>query len=291
MNTFHVPIMVKEVITGLAVTAGKHYIDATVGGGGHAVEIVKKGGVLLGIDADSEAVEFTREKLKSQITNPNQEWKIVHGNFREITKIATKNGFAEVDGILFDLGVSSHQLDMERRGFSYRFGQGCLDLRFDQDSGQSAAQLLKHLSQEELSEIIAKYGEEERAREIAAALVHRRRTGNLVKINDLSHAVAEVVNHATRNEVLSRVFQALRIVVNDEIKALTEGLSQTSCLLNSGGRLAVISFHSLEDRVVKQFMRGSAWKNLTPRPIRTTEAEVKVNRRARSAKLRIAQKL
>lgn len=261
----HTPVLVKEVIEGLDVLPGKRFIDATYGGGGHAREIERVGGEVLGIDIDPDT-------------------HAVHGNFRDIVAIAKREGFEDIDGILFDLGVSSHQLDTPERGFSYRFTNAPLDLRMDQDgSGETAAQLVNRVSEGELYDILSRFGEEELAGTIARAVVSARAvklietTGDLVRIIGMKPAV------------LSRVFQALRIVVNDELGALKEGLAGAKKLLKPGGRLVVISFHSLEDRIVKRFMND--WKVLTKRPIRAQGNERETNSRSRSAKLRIAQKL
>jgi len=258
--------MVEEVASGLQVAPGKRFIDATYGGGGHASEIVRRGGEVFGIDADPD-------------TGPHA----VHGNFRNIEKIAKEHGFDTVDGILFDLGVSSHQLDTPERGFSYRFGDAPLDLRLNQNKGETAAELLAKVSEGDLYEILATFGEEEHSRAIATAIVRARRVSPIRTTGDLLQFVD------TRSP--SRVFQALRIAVNDELNALKEGLQGAKNLLKPGGRLAVISFHSLEDRIVKQFVKTDAWKVITKKPIVPHHEEIVRNKRARSAKLRIAEKI
>ncbi len=262
---YHTPVMVKEVVEGLQVVPGKRFIDATYGGGGHTQAIRAMGGAVLGIDTDPDAHAD------------------VLGNFRDIEKIAKEKGFTDVDGILFDLGVSSHQLDTPQRGFSYRFGDAPLDLRLNQREGQRAAELLQKVTEQELYEILATFGEEEHSRAIASAIVRARRVSPVVTTGDLLQFVD------TRSA--SRVFQALRIAVNDELNALKEGLNGAKTLLKPGGRLAVISFHSLEDRIVKRFLRTDAWKLITKKPIVAIDEEVTVNKRAHSAKLRIAEKL
>ena len=263
---YHTPIMVEEVLEGLQVAPGKRFIDATYGGGGHASEIVRRGGEVLGIDVDPD-------------TGPHA----VHGNFRNIEEIAKKEGFSEVDGILFDLGVSSHQLDTGDRGFSYRFVDAPLDLRFNQNEGETAAELLKRVSEDELYEILATFGEEEHSRAIATAIVRARRVSPVRTTGDLLKIIGK--------KTASQVFQALRIVVNDELNALKEGLHGAKDLLKPNGRLAVISFHSLEDRIVKLYFKTDAWKLITKKPIVPGHEEIKVNKRARSAKLRIAEKI
>ena len=159
ITSYHTPVLLKEVIDALKIEPGKKYIDATVGGGGHAVEILKRGGILFGIDTDREAIRETEKKLKLETLKLKikQDWKIVHGNFRDIKRIAIENGFREVDGILFDLGVSSHQLDTPERGFSYRFSDAPLDMRLDQSKGITARELLQSANEETLYEIFAKF--------------------------------------------------------------------------------------------------------------------------------------
>lgn len=260
----HIPVLLNEAIEGLHVAPGKRFIDATYGGGGHADEIERRGGKVLGIDADPEIDG-------------------VHGNFRDIVAIAKKEGFEDIDGVLFDLGVSSHQLDTPERGFSYRFTNAPLDLRFDQTKGETAAQLVNRVSEGELYDILSRFGEEELAGPIARAVVSTRAVKPIEITGDLVGIIGK------KPAVLSRIFQALRIAVNDELGALKEGLEGAKKLLKPGGRLVVISFHSLEDRIVKRFMND--WKVLTKRPTRAGEAEREANSRSRSAKLRIAQKL
>lgn len=293
MSQYHTPIMVKEVMQGLQVAPEKRFIDATVGGGGHGWEIMKHGGVLLGIDADSEAVEAAKGefRIKNLELRIKENWKIVQGNFRGIERIAKENGFERIDGILFDLGVSSHQLDTEGRGFSYRFGDAPIDLRLNQNEGITAAQYVKNVSEQELYEVLATYGEEERARTIATHLVRARSLTPIETTGDLYQVIEGIVGKREANSVASRVFQALRIAVNDEFGALKEGLNGAKELLQSGGRLVVISFHSLEDRIVKQFMHTDGWKVITKKPIMADKQEIAENKRARSAKLRIAEKL
>ena len=292
---FHIPVMSEEVIKGLDIQEGKKYIDATLGGGGHGMEIVKRGGRLLGIDQDREALEFAKQNLKSQISNlklKDADWKIVQGNFRDIEKIAKENGYDDADGILFDLGVSSHQLDEGERGFSYRFGEKVFDLRMNQKSGVSAKDQLARLGEEEIYEILARYGEEERARAIAHAITVARRLRPIETTGDVVRIVSDVYkDQKIRFGALSRVFQAFRIVVNDELGSLKDGLSGAEKLLVGGGRLVVISYHSLEDRIVKLYMRNKNFYERTKQPIRPTPAEIQQNPRARSAKLRTAVKL
>lgn len=294
MSVFHVPVMVKEVIESLGIVSGKRYIDATVGGGGHGREIIKRGGNLLGIDVDHEAIEHARIELKVQCPElkEGRDWTLVQGNFRDIEQIAKQHGFEQVAGVLFDLGVSSHQLDTPQRGFSYRYKQAPLDLRFDQTQEETAQNLINRLSEKELYEIFTRFGEEELAGAIVRVIAGSRRLKPIVTSGNLVEIIETVVkNQREKNAVLSRVFQALRMVVNDELGALKEGLKGAEKLLAPGGRLAIVDFHSLEDRIVKQFMRRPGWLLIKRKPTRASRKELLQNRRARSAKLRIAEKI
>lgn len=262
----HIPVLLNEAVDGLAVKPGDTYIDATFGAGGHTAEIEKRGGKVLAIDVDPATLAP------------------VKGNFQDIAKIAKENGFESVSGILFDLGVSSMQLDTPERGFSYRY-RGPLDLRFDQTKGQSAADIINTYSEGELYEIFSRLGEENNARAVARAIVRARAIEKITTTERLVKVIGG------SQPVLSRIFQALRIAVNNELGALRGGLSGAGKLLVNGGRLVVISFHSLEDRIVKQYMRSGGWNVLTKKPITANVDEVQANPRARSAKLRIAQRL
>lgn len=293
-NTFHIPVMMTEVLNGLNVRSGGTYIDATIGGGGYSIEIVKRGGNVLGIDQDPDAVERSTANIKFQI--PNIKWgvdiKIVKGNFREIQRIAKENGFDHADGILFDLGVSSYQIDTADRGFSFRFEKAYLDMRMDPQQGIAASEYLRKLSQEELYEIFATYGEEKLARTIAHAIVRTRGVRPINTSADLIHVVDGVVRDAhAKMGTLARIFQALRILVNDELGALKAGISGAIALLNPGGRLAVLSYHSLEDRIVKREIIRLGLQTVHKRPMTPSESERYLNSRSRSAKLRIAYKL
>ncbi len=280
MNTFHHPVMLKEVLEGLAVRKGKKYIDATIGGGGHAGEIIKNGGILLGIDQDQEALDFVK--------NGN----LVYGNFRDIEKIAQENGFDEVDGILFDLGVSSHQLDTPGRGFSFRFPDAPLDLRMDPGQGIPASEKIRHLSREELYEIFATYGEEKLARSIADAFVRARGIRAVTTVGEVVRIVERIVTgRSERISTLARVFQALRIAVNDELGALKEGILGGGRLLTSGGRMVVLSYHSLEDRIIKLAMMRPPLVPIIKKAVVATREEITHNPRGRSAKLRVAEKI
>ncbi len=282
----HVPVLKEEVIHALSIEPGKKYIDATVGLGGHTREIVNYGGVVLGIDQDREALEIARQQ--SQV---NDKVTLVHGNFRDIEHIAKSHGFTDVDGVLFDLGISSMQLDVPERGMSYRFTDAPLDLRMDQTHGDTAAQLVNQSRREDLYDIFSSFGEEQLAHLIAQALCRARSIEPVSTVGDVVRVIEAIEpNEKKRYGVLSRVFQALRIAVNDELGSLKKGLVGAGNVLKPGGRLAVISFHSLEDRIAKQFMKGAGWDIVTKHPIRPSTEEIDQNRRSRSAKLRVATK-
>jgi 16S rRNA (cytosine1402-N4)-methyltransferase len=280
-------VLTEEVLQALQVAPGKRYIDGTLGGAGHTSRILELGGEVLGIDTDPEAIEEAKSRLKER-----SGWQVVQGNFRDIERIAKEVGWNQVDGILFDLGVSSHQLDTPNRGFSYRFTDAPLDLRLRQTEGESAAQLVNRLNTEELYEIFTTFGEEERARAISVALVRARTVRPIESTADVLTAIESAgVPKLEVSSVASRIFQSLRIAINDELRVIEEGIRGAKNLLAPGGRLAIISFHSLEDRIVKLKLKEEGWKSITKKPMIATEEEQERNRRSRSAKLRIAEKL
>jgi len=290
--TYHIPVLLHEVIEGLNVSSGKRFIDATFGGGGHGVEIIRRGGELLGIDTDSEAIVNAKQKIE------DGEWKIdkekltlFQGNFRDIDIIAQKKGFERVDGILFDLGVSSHQLDSGERGFSYRFPDMPFDLRMNQKEGIPASEIVNHESEEELKRIIGTYGEEESCGLIAHALVHSRIKKEIQTTGDVLAIIEKVVGERNGYSTASKVFQGFRIYVNDELGNLKIGLDKGLELLRPGGRIAVISFHSLEDRIVKLFFQRKELRIITKKPVIAGMIEQQQSKRSRSAKLRIAEKI
>lgn len=287
MSHYHTPVLTREVIAALQITKGKKYIDATVGGAGHTEEILKAGGIVLGIDTDREAIAQAQERLSKY-----KDATLVQGNFRDIGEIATTNGFLNSDGIVFDLGVSSHQLDTPERGFSYRFTDAPLDLRMSQENGDTAAQLVNRMTEEDLYECIGKFGEEQLALPIARALCRARSIKKIETVGDVVEVIETLVGSREHAKpILSRVFQALRIAVNDELGSLKRALGDAKDILQIGGRLAVITFHSLEDRIVKQYMRGEDWKVITKHPIVAGDKEVYENKRSRSAKLRVSERV
>ncbi len=302
----HIPVLVAEVVYALSVRAGLSYIDCTVGAGGHAEAILRSGegtARLLGIDADPEAISLARERLAS--------WKngvtLVRGNFSELGVIARDNGFIPSDGILFDLGISSMQLGEAGRGFSFQY-DAPLDMRFDPSHTRTASDVVNGLPERDLADLIFRYGEERRSRQIARAIVKER---PVTTSRQLAKVIESVVpTRRGKMHVATRTFQALRIAVNDELQALESGLSQALEVLRPGGRMVVISFHSLEDRIVKQFMRTEGKGCICPpripscicgrspslrllfsKAIKPSEQEVKANPRSRSARLRAAEAL
>lgn len=290
MNGFHKCVLLEEALEGLNVRSGEKYIDASLGGGGHTREILKRGGVVLGIDQDLESVEFV--KRSGQVAN----LKIVQGNFNKLEEMAKKEGFESVSGILFDLGMSSHQLESDR-GFSFQRDDP-LDMRMDSSLAVTAKDLVNALHEGELYELFTKYGEESFARPIARAIVASRLKEKIETTGNLADLIERVVKRrgsaSWRIHPATRVFQALRIAVNDELNSLKQALPQALGLLKNDGRLVVISFHSLEDRIVKEFFKKHADKELrilTPKPLIARTEEIKVNPRARSAKLRTAEKI
>lgn len=290
MNPYHTSVLLSEVIQGLAVQPGSWYVDGTLGGGGYTVALLQEGARVLGIDRDLEALVYVRNILEA---NPhwkeNEDWMLIHNNYGNIREIVEEKK-KHVQGIVLDLGVSSYQLDTEKRGFSYRSPDSPLDLRMDQTSGFPASDIIQNASEEELYEIIARYGEEERARSIAARIFRTRHITPIQTTGRLVEIIAASVPKNEQDRAVTRVFQALRIRVNDELGSLKKVLNE-AVLLPKGGRFAVVSFHSLEDRIVKQSFRSPIWKEVGKQPIRPTEAEIQRNKRSRSAKLRVVERL
>jgi len=301
----HTPVLVREVMEGLEVKPGGRYIDSTVGTAGHAkviLDLSSPDGTLLGIDQDPQAVEVAQAMLQAY----GSRVALVHDSFSRLAAIASEKDFVPADGVLLDLGVSSLQLEQSERGFSFQ-AEGPLDMRMDPHSRVSAELLVNTLTEQELAEVIARYGEEPKARAVARAIVRHRPIGTTTQLAEI---VAQAIRRRSRLHPATRTFQALRIAVNDELDALSAVLPQAIDVLRKGGRLAVISFHSLEDRLVKQFMARESTDcicppgmpgcrcghqrtlvRLTRKPIRPSPAESSENPRSRSAKLRIAMKV
>jgi 16S rRNA (cytosine1402-N4)-methyltransferase len=312
MKEGHLPVLVEEVVTMLAPAPGSLQIDATLGGGGHTERILEASspdGRLLGLDADGAAIARTRERLKrfgDRVTYRQ-------ANFRELGSVAPDAGFGQVDGMLFDLGLSSHQLADPDRGFSFRT-EGRLDMRFDTARGVPAADLLASLDQRQLTDLLRRFGEEPFAGRIAAAIVRERAIGPIETADQLATIVERAVPGTPRGRrrvhPATRVFQALRIAVNGELDALEQALADSMDLLRPGGRLVVLSYHSLEDRIVKRFIaaerkgctcppelpvcvcgRNPRLRRVGPPSITPSAAEIAANPRSRSARLRAAERL
>ena len=297
-DIYHIPALLNETVKALDIKPKHKYIDATLGGGGHSVEIVKKGGILLGIDQDPEAVSYASERLKNAQACPDLlPPKLVQSNFAEIDKVAKEFGFEKVAGILFDLGVSSHQLETSNRGFSFN-QEGPLDMRMNPNLSVTAKDLVNGLNEGELAELFWKLGEEKFSRRFAKAICQARLNKPIETCNDLSQIILQEVSprgRFARIHPATRVFQALRIAVNDELNSLKIALPKAVELLGSQGRIVVLSFHSLEDGIVKRFFIDQKEKGIlkiiSKSPITPTKEEVILNPRARSAKLRVAEKL
>ncbi|MCS6873454.1 MAG: 16S rRNA (cytosine(1402)-N(4))-methyltransferase RsmH [Acidobacteriota bacterium] len=290
----HKPVLLSEALDYLKPWHGGVFVDATLGLGGHSQALLSSSSdlTLIGLDKDARVIELVTERLKSF----SDRFKAVHSDFAEIKRILEALDIDGVDGILADLGVSSFQLESRERGFSFRFCAP-LDMRMDETSSNStAADLLRTLSEKELADIIFEYGQERYARKIARRIVERRSLGKFVETTeDLVKVVESVVGKRSgRIHSATRVFQALRIAVNDELGSLKKFVFDAIDVLKTGGRLVVISFHSLEDRIVKRAfseLSGKKIRILTRKPIRPSRNEISENPRARSAKLRACLKL
>ena len=303
---YHIPVMVAEVVAGVVADPDGAYVDATTGGGGHSwalLQALGPKGRLLAVDRDREAVAAARARLAADTRAV-----VRRGRFADLSELLAQEGIGPLSGVLFDLGVSSHQIDAPARGFSYQ-ADGPLDMRMDAEVGPTAAELIASCSEAELAKLIMRYGEERAARHIARSICRQQQLAPLTTTQALRQAVA-----ATRpqmlNKTLARVFQALRIAVNDELGQLQAGLKAVEVELKPGGRLAVMAYHSLEDRLVKQHLavlvrgcicpprvpvctcgRKPSFKRVGHKLQRASETEVKQNTRARSAVLRIYEKI
>lgn len=295
---YHNPVLLKECIEGLNINPKGIYVDVTFGGGGHSREILKHltTGKLYAFDQDEDAV-------KNKIDD--ERFVLIRQNFRYLKNFLKMYNALPVDGVLADLGVSSHQFDQADRGFSTRF-EAKLDMRMDRNDKLTAADILNTYSEEDLKRIFKLYGEIDNAGRLAYAVFHARKEKQIETVNDLKVAIEKCVRHGRENQYFAQVFQALRIEVNKELDVLQELLTQSLEVLKPGGRLVVIAYHSLEDRLVKNIMRSgkfegeidkdffgnqlTPFKQITRKPIVPTEKENEENSRARSAKLRIAEK-
>ena len=286
----HIPVMVAEVLSYLAIKPDGIYLDGTIGPGGHATPILKElidGGKIIGIDRDEEALDICKKNLKtfSSILS------LYHSSYNNLDKIIAAEGLSSFSGVLLDLGLSSLQLGSKNRGFSYR-SEGSLDMRYDQSSGNGAGNLIGHTDQDSLAQIFKEYGEERLASRIAKSIKEMTKMNTIA---DLREAIRRCTPPNHRDRTFARIFQALRIAVNQELGILQQFLAKFIDFLRPGGRIVIISYHSLEDRLVKHSFKelasGGKLDILTKRPITATEKERKKNRRARSAKLRAAVKV
>jgi 16S rRNA (cytosine1402-N4)-methyltransferase len=296
---YHNPVLLKETVDGLNIDEDGVYVDVTFGGGGHSKEILKRlgdKGKLFAFDQDPDALE---NKID------DERFTLIHENFRYIKRFLRFYGVKEVDGILADFGVSSHQFDVAERGFSTRF-EADLDMRMNQESKLSAYHVVNDYDEEQLKQVLFQYGELRSAPAMASVIVANRELEPIKTSNQLKQVLKKFLPPKHENKVLAQIYQAIRIEVNQEIEALKELLLQTPGLLKEKGRLSVISYHSLEDRLVKRFIRNGMFEGEPERdvfgnfevPLKKvggliipSKEEIKINNRARSAKLRIAEKL
>ena len=302
MSEYHVPVMLRECVEGLAIKKDGVYVDVTFGGGGHSKEILKhlgEEGKLFGFDQDEEAKQNAQQIEERSFT-------FIEANFRYLKRYLKLHGIKQVDGILADLGISSHQIDQPERGFSIR-SSAALDMRMDQSTSLTAKQVVNEYDQEALHKMLGIYGEVKNAKTLAEAIVSERFAKPFETTADLIDLLEKFAPRNREFKYYAQVFQAIRIEVNDEMGALEDFLSQAAEVLKPGGRLVIESYHSLEDRMVKNYInKGKVFgevekdffgnqlkpfKAISRKPITASEEELKENNRARSAKLRIAEKI
>ena len=298
MNDVHVPVLAEEICHWINLKPGGVYVDCTLGAGGTSLKILEKSiknAHIIGLDRDHQAIASAKKTLIEYESSV----KIVHGNFSHIRDVVQESGYKKVDGVVFDLGVSSLQLDQPERGFSFSLS-GPLDMRMDQTQGVTAADLVNHLPERELADVIFAYGEERYSRRIARAIVQARSAGLIQTTQDLVSVLERALPFAYKRGRLhfaTRTFQALRIRVNRELDLLEPALREAVDLLKEGGRVCVVAFHSLEDRIVKHTFRSMAQGEhprvalLVKKPVIPSALEIQQNPRARSAKLRVAERL
>ena len=298
--SYHNPVLLKESVDGLNISEGGTFVDVTFGGGGHSKEILER------LDAEGKLFGFDQDKDAEANSLEDGRFELVKQNFRYLKNYLKFYRAVPVDGVLADLGVSSHQFNEGERGFSIRF-EGPLDMRMNQGIDLTAAKIVNEYSEQDLIRIFKEYGEVKNARSLVGEIIGRRESGDILTTQDLIEVIEVCVPERIKNKYLAQVFQALRIEVNDELKALREMLEQSYEVLKPGGRLSVITYHSLEDRLVKNFIKKGKFegelekdffgnpqlkfKQVNRKPILPTAEEIKNNNRARSAKLRIAEKL
>lgn len=293
MQGYHKSVLLEEVLN-YAVNLDKGwFLDCTLGDGGHSIEVLKRGGRVIGLDVDPKAIERTRLRFEAESINKSR-YRLIRGNFRNLKNLIleqTETVEYKIENILFDLGVSSLQLDSPERGFSFAHA-GPLDMRMDPDIKINALDLIKKLKKGELYELFVRLGEEKRAKRLADTVVFS--SGVIKQTTDLAGIIEKAVGRGGKIHPATKIFQALRISVNDELNALIEGLDQAVEVLDRGGRVLVISFHSLEDRIVKRTFE--AWEEegigfiLTKKPLIPSQLEIEDNYRSRSAKIRVFEK-
>lgn len=284
----HKPVLLKEAVDYLSVQNGRKYIDATAGGGGHTQEIIKRGGQVLAIDQDHDAVAF----LKSKFAN-EKKIVVVQANFSDLKQAANENGFDKVWGILFDLGLSSYQIEQSGRGFSFRREEK-LDMRMDENRKLTAGEIVNNWSRDELYEVFSSFGEQHDSYRIIDNIMRTREEKTIETASELAKVIEKAVGKGGLSHPATKVFQALRIAVNDELGSIRSAIPQAYNLLDKNGRIVVISFHSLEDRIIKRsfidFETKGMGKVITKKPIIAQDAELEKNIRARSAKMRVFEK-
>lgn len=297
---YHVPVMLQEVVDGLQIIPSGIYVDCTFGGGGHSKKILEK------LDPQGRLIVFDQDKDAKENVPPDDRVIFIPQNFRHLRRFLRLHHISKVDGILADLGVSSHQINVAERGFSTRL-DAAMDMRMNQNDKKTAADVVMNYPEEKLHLIFEQYGEVTNAKTLARIIVEKRKSQSLATINDFKNAIYPVVK-GNPEKYFAQVFQAIRIEVNDELNVLKEMLLQSVDVLKDGGRIAIITFHSLEDRIVKHFFKygnfekeqhqdvfgnqvASRLKAITKKPVVPTEKEIRKNPRSRSSKLRIAEKM
>lgn len=303
--TYHIPVMLDETLEGLNVKPNGLYFDGTLGGGGHSEAILTAGGNLIATDRDTEAIAFVKKRFEGRFEG---RYTLVNANFKDIADIFEREGIDEIDGAVLDLGISSNQIDKAERGFSY-MSDGALDMRMDKNAGLSAAEVVNTYTEQRLSEILFRFGEERFSRRIAAAIVKRREEKPIETTAELSEIITKAVPYNPKGgHPAKRSFMGIRIEVNAELEGLDTAIEYLTERLKCGGRLAVISFHSLEDRIVKQTFKtlatGCVCDKSLPvcvcghrevvkliRKQKPTESEIERNPRSASATLRVVEKL
>jgi 16S rRNA (cytosine1402-N4)-methyltransferase len=307
LQSYHLPVLPSEVSNYLITNPEGIYLDGTLGGGGHAEQIIKKldkKAQYIGIDQDKEAIAFSKKRLR-----PFNNVIFIHSNFADLDLILNQLDIKAIDGLLLDLGVSSYQIDTENRGFSYMQNTD-LDMRMDKESSQTAGDLLNKLEEKQLSTLFYRYGEERKSRQIAREIILYREKQPIQNSDQLKSIIARTVHPRFRIKSYARIFQALRIAVNKELEKLKETLEKAVPYLNQGGRIVIISYHSLEDRIVKNFFRNKSnpcncppelpqcvcglkpeLKIVTHKVVKASQMEINKNPRARSALLRVGEKI